>query len=94
MYKLRVLKETGAYGSAVALEYAYASMLMHEADIDDVPGVDRMRELNEEARFSRHELTAEHVHEAEAFTDAVIGACRRKWSRREQLRSHWIRWII
>ena len=75
------------------MEFGYASMLMKEAGITDLPGLKWMEQLNEEARFSTHYMTASDVREAEHFTDLVVSACCNKWSRFERFYNHWIRWI-
>ena len=94
MEQIRTARTEGRFRDAVALDFAYASLLMREGGISDVPGEARMRELNEEAVFSSHPLTEENAREAEAFTETVLAACRGKWTRTGRLYRRWIRGII
>ena len=87
-------KENGEYAEAITMQFGYASMLMKEAGITETPGLEQMRQLNEEARFSDHAFTENHVQEAEHFTDSVITYCHKTWTFRERMHNHFIRWII
>ena len=92
--KMQQAKDEGNYAEAIALQFGYASMLMKEAGIKETPGLEDMRKLNEEARFSDHAFTEKQVRQAEHFTNSVIRSCSRTWSARELLRNHFIRWIL
>ena len=87
------MKNVGT-NEAVALQFGYASMLMKKAGIETMPDLDKMQKLNEEALFSSHPLPEDCVSTAEAFSSSVIEECRKKWSRAEAFRNHFIRWIV
>ncbi len=90
---VREMKNAGN-NQAVALQFAYAKMLMKEAGLTDIKGLSEMKLLNEKALFSREKLSAEDAETAAAFTGTVIRACREKWNGWEYFRNHFIRWIV
>ena len=94
MDTIRSAKEAGDCAKAVSLEFSYASMLMETADLEDPPGLEKTKLLNEKARFSTQKITDDQLAEAETFTQQVILACRSKWSLKERIYYHWIRRII
>ena len=94
MQTIRNARTAGKYARAIALEYGYASFLLKKAGIPAPPGLERMQQLNREARFSSHSLSAEDLQEAEQYTSEILRLCRGKWSLRERLYYRWFRRII
>lgn len=84
-------KRSGDYRQAVAMEFSYASLLIETGHLPAPPGLERMRQLNEEALFSTHPLTEAQMQEAESFTKTVLQSCRKKWSLKERFYYRWIR---
>ena len=95
--RLLTARETMAHAdpeSAVPLCYSYAKMLMKEAGLQTVPGLEKIGILNEKALFSNHALSEADAAAARAFVAETVLACRRRWNRRENFRNHFIRWIL
>ena len=73
--------------SAVALRYGYAMALRQRADGLLLPGEDEEAALlNEQALFSRREMTGEDRARMDAYARRVLQKCREKWGFFRKLR--------
>ena len=94
MRKIENAKASGDFKTAVTLEFGYASMLMRCAGIAALPGLEEMRALNGEARFSNHVMTESDARTASSFTQNVLRASCAKWNLRQRIYYRLIRRII
>ena len=84
--------------TAIAMQYSYSVLLQSYTDAQQVsPGESahqsKIRELNQEAMFSSHEMTNEQRRRMEAYTKQVLFVCKNQWSSWKQFYYHYILWL-
>ena len=71
---------------AIAMGYGYARKLLSTCAGFVPEGAGEAAELNWEALFSNHDMTAEQRGRMEEFSTRVLTGCRQNWSLRQKLR--------
>ena len=94
MNRIRRARAAGKYARAISLEYSYAAFLLKKGGISGYHGLERMKQLNREARFSSHRFSEKDLREADRYIMEIRRLCRSKWSLRERLYYRWVRRII
>lgn len=85
--------------TAIAMQYSYAKLLQQYAGVENKERQQenshqkRMRELNQEAMFSSHEMSKEQRMRMEAYTKEVLFVCKNQWSAWQQFCYHYILWL-
>lgn len=85
--------------TAIAMLYSYAQLLQKYTNewqqVNEVESAHqrRIRELNQEAMFSSHEMTVEQRRKMEAYTKEILFVCRSQWSSWKQFYYHYILWL-
>jgi len=71
---------------AIAMRFGYALRLLECCENAQIDENRRAEELNREALFSDHEMTAQQRREMDEYADCVLGECRDKWTFFDKLR--------
>lgn len=71
---------------SISLQYGYAQCLLHHSSVCKLEGAKEAAKLNELALFSLQEMSEEQRQKMDGFANAVLQACKEKWTLSQKLR--------